>query len=174
MFSENYKMSEKEKSEHSDETIRKLKQNKNEIRIEMMNEIENTNSVRVECLLVTNYVESLLKDIMVVMTVSENSRKIARGTIVEILKDKRLITSEMATDIKKMFTIRDFFGHSMKIEECEKRSEEIIKGMDIPIRLRKRQHNWDKIDLTGKITSIALIILSTLDEVFENISIGID
>lgn len=167
-------MSEKEKSEHADDIIRKLKQNKNEIREEIMDEINTTTSVRAECLLVTNYVESLLRDIMVVMTVSDSSRKIARNTMVEILKDKLLLTSEMATDIKKMFLIRDSFGHSLKIAEVEQNCENIIKGMHIPIRLRARQDNWDKIDLTGKITSIALVMLNTLDEIFENISVGID
>ncbi len=161
-------MSEKEESAYN--VIIKLKENKEKIRSEMMEEINNCTSVRTECLLITNYVESLLKDIMVAITVSIKSRKIARDTIVEILKDKNLITAETATDIKKMFDIRDFFGHYMKITEAEKKSEELIKSMDITKKLRAMHPGWDEMELTGKITNIAVFMLNELDEIFDDVS----
>lgn len=167
-------MSQKEKAEQTDNTIKNLRETKEDIRLEMMDEIQNCTSVRAECLLVTNYVESILKDIMVVMTVSEKSRKIPRLVIVEILKDKKLLTPEMATDIKKMFNIRDFFGHNLKLVDAEMKCVSEIQGMNIPKSLRIQQSNWDNIDLTGKITSIALVMLNDLDTIFENISVGID
>jgi len=167
-------VSEREKYEHAEETIANLEKNRGEIIQELIEELNSITSVRTECLLLANYVDNTLKDIMVMMMVSNKARKIARNTIVAILEEKKLVSNEMANDIGKIFEIRDLFGHRMKISEAEKMTGELIETMFVVSKLKEEKKDWDKKDVSGKISDIALKLVQELNSIYSNIKAGVD
>jgi len=50
------------------------------------------------------------------------ARKIQRSIIVDVLEDRKLITAELAHDVRKIFDIRDHYAHKPSINEVNVRT----------------------------------------------------
>lgn len=108
----------------------KLKKQREIIQEEFLRAINDSSSFRVELLLLTNYVENVLKDCIVYLTKSLKARKIARNTINEILIERGVISKELFDDVNRIFKIRDLFGHNMRLSQIKKKAEPILEKMN--------------------------------------------
>jgi len=115
----------------------KLMENRKIIGKEYLEEINKNIGLRTEIFLLTNYVENLVKDCIVLLTRSEKARGISRNVILEILKEKEIINQEIFDDLKKIYQIRDQYGHSMRLSLAEKRIKPIVESMSVQPQIRK-------------------------------------
>jgi len=115
----------------------KLIENRKIIGKEYLEEINKNIGLRTEIFLLTNYVENLVKDCIVLLTRSEKARGISRNVILEILKEKEIINQEIFDDLKKIYQIRDQYGHSMRLSLAEKRIKPIVESMSVQPQIRK-------------------------------------
>ena len=92
-------------------------------------EIGDKMAFRTHSLLLTNYIENLIKDCIVIINKSHEARKIPRDTINKILYDRNYVDENTFNDVKRIFKIRDQFGHTLKMSSIEKRIEPIIDQM---------------------------------------------
>lgn len=127
----------------------------------MIDELNSISSTRAEILLLTNFVEYLLKDIIEEVLESNSARKIARSTVVDILTDKKMIENEIASDIKKIFEIRDFYAHNVEIDIADKKTDELIPNMSIVKNELDTRPEWES-DRGKKILLISNSILHKL------------
>lgn len=93
-------------------------------------EINLTKDARAEALLLTNYVESVLKDCIVLLFRSLKARGIPRKIMVSILEDKEIFEKSLAQDILRCFDIRDKYGHNISMDEIAKDVKSIFESMD--------------------------------------------
>ena len=150
----------------------KLIAERRKVEEELHDEFNEHGSVRSEGLLLTNWVDNLLKDCIVILTRSEKARSISRKVILEILVDKGHISNELAGDIKRINQIRDQFGHTMRRSLIEERIAPIIENMSTVRKLKNNFKNWDTtMPLSEKITVFSLDIINILNDIFYKIKI---
>ena len=149
----------------------KLIAERKKVEEELKEEFNDSGSVRSEGLLLTNWVDNLLKDCIVILTKSEKSRKIPRDVILKILLDRKFITKELADDIEKINQIRDQFGHTMRKSLIEERITPIIESMHLIKLLKDKFPEWDTWDNSQKLTIFSIYIIDTLNTVFYDIKI---
>ena len=121
---------------------------------------------RSEALLLTNYVENIVKDFIEVILESHKAREIGKNTIVDILLEKNIISYELAQDIKKIFDIRNQYGHTMRLLLIDERVETLIEKMEITKKL-KEKGKWEEYDVDEKILTIAFHIIGMLQDIFD-------
>ena len=136
---------------------------------EITNELEKSSSVRAEALMLTNYVENILKDCMVLLIGSKKARDMKRENILDILKEKKLLEQNMVEDVKKIFKIRDQFGHTMRLSLIVERIEPIIEKMEIVKLIKEQDATWDTWKIDEKVVGISFRIIGELQNVFTNI-----
>lgn len=124
---------------------------------EIMTELGNSKSERVEILLLTNSTESVLKDFVEVLLQTEEARRIPRELIVDILKDKKLIDDDTASDVKAIFKIRDAYAHRLSLKEANMSVEkQILPNMNcVKKELMPNVQGWEQRPLTQKILDVA-------------------
>jgi len=149
----------------------KLVAERKKVEEELKEEFNDSGSVRSEALLLTNWVDNLLKDCIVILTKSEKSRKIPRGVILKILLDRQFITKDFAEDIERINQIRDQFGHTMRKSVIEEKITPIIEKMNLTKDLRKTLPEWDNSSNHDKLTIFAISIIGSLNKVFYDIKI---
>lgn len=150
----------------------KLIAERKKVEEELHDEFNEHGSIRSEGLLLTNWVDNLLKDCIVILTRSEKARSISRKVILEILADKGHISNELAEDIKRINQIRDQFGHTMRRSLIEERIAPIIENMSTVRKLKNNFKNWDTtMPFSEKITVFSLDIINILNDVFYKIKI---
>jgi len=152
----------------------KLLEERKLVQEELKEEFNDSGSIRSEGLLMTNWVDNLLKDCIVILTKSEKSRKIPRKVIVEILLDKKFITKELADDMGRINEIRNLFAHTMRKSVIEEKITPIIESMNEIKDVKKEFTTWDKFENSEKLTVFSINIIETLNKVFTNIKIPAD
>lgn len=138
---------------------------------EFMKEIDDSSSFRAELLLLTNYVENVLKDLIVYLTKSLKARNIKRETINEILFERNIITDEIFDDVKRIFKIRDQFGHTLRISQIKERTEPILGKMNTSIQMIEADPEWGKLPLEIRLSAVARGIAIILDLTFRSLVI---
>jgi len=136
---------------------------------EFIKEIDDSSSFRVELLLLTNYVENVLKDCIVYLTKSLKARKIPRNTINEILLERDIIDKELFDDVKRIFDIRDLFGHNLRISQIKKKAEPILKQMNSAKKMIEADPEWSKLSLEEKLSGVSRGIAFVLDLRFRSL-----
>ena len=121
---------------------------------EVTDEINHFPTIRSEMLLVTNYVENILKDCIVCLTMSEHSRKISRNVIADILLDRNVISGDLFDDVKKIFKIRDQYGHSLRLSKIDEQIEPIILNLNIIKGFQQNFPDWDSLSTEDKFGKI--------------------
>ena len=135
---------------------------------DVLQEMGATNSFRVKALLLTNFIESLLKDFMEFLLKTEEGREIPRNLIVKILLDKKIINSEISKDIKHIFEIRDAYAHHLSLIQANAKIEkEILPKMKCVKHRSSQIPDWNKRDLDTKIIDVS-------DWVFANLLMDFD
>jgi len=140
-----------------------LEDKRNKVFAEVEDELNETGSFRSEALLITNYVEFVLKDIMEFLLKSKKARNVARDTVKEILKDRKIITEDQSKDIKKIFTIRDLFGHNLLINEIKTEVEKLIETMNVISVLHEANSDWNELNVDSKLSKIGVKMFNDLD-----------
>jgi len=133
---------------------------------EVVAELRENNSLRAESLILTNFIESVLKDIMEYDLQTKYARKISRQIIVDILYDKGILNEELKNDIKRIFNIRDLYGHNLSIPELQIEVEKIIATMNVTVALKGKIVVWDKLLANEQLSRVAIKIIPELDNVF--------
>jgi len=133
---------------------------------EIVQEMNQSSSIRTEGLLLTNYVDNLLKDCIVYLTRSKKSRKISRKVIRDILLEKGIINKALFDDLKRIEDIRDQYGHTMRLSVISDRIEPIIEKMEGTVELKKLNLTWDDFDTMQKLSKVSLKIVNELNTVF--------
>jgi len=125
-----------------------------EVYKEFIDEINETGSIRSETLLIFTFIESILKDIISLLLKSKAARRIARDRIVEILEENEVLNCYIGADIRKVFDIRDLYGHSLKKSVIEQQIRGIINTMFATEHLKEKfdknpkAKNWDDRNLS--------------------------
>ena len=136
---------------------------------EVNDEINHFLTIRSEMLLVTNYVENILKDCIVCLTRSEHSRKISREVIVNILLDRNVISEELFYDVKKIFKIRDQYGHSLRLSKIDEQIKPIILNLNIIKGFQNNFPNWDSMSIEDQFYKIIGLLNLQLKNCFSNL-----
>ena len=130
---------------------------------EFAEEFNSTNSIRTEALLLTNYIEWQLKNILEYILESKSARNIARKTIAKILEEKQVITSEIHSDVKRIFLIRDLFSHNLSRTEIEIETGIHIGKMYVAKFLKGRTTDWDNRNVYDKLADIFEVMSQYLE-----------
>jgi len=138
---------------------------------EITQEFNDTTSLRAEGLLLTNYVDNLLKDCIVYLFRSKESRGIDRKLIVRILHEKGIINDALRDDIRRIFDIRDQYGHTMRRTLIAERVEPILERMEVTKELKKLNPTWDTFETMEKLSKISISIISELEDAFSRMNI---
>lgn len=147
---------------------KKLSEDRIGVTEEYLEEINKNVGLRTEVLLLTNYVDNLLKDCIVMLTRSEKARSISRNTILEILKERKIISQEIFDDLKKINQIRDQYGHTMRLSLIEERIVPIIESMNVQTQIKEVIPEWDtKLTPMEKLRHLAIKMQVLLDDTFE-------
>ena len=149
--------------------VDKLLEDRKFIDEEITQELKNSSSLRTNSLLLTNFIENILNDCIVILHSSVESRGIPRHRIVKILKEKGYLDSELAKEIEKIFKIRDLFAHTMSLSSIIEQTESKIQEMHTTEIVKNRDHTWDTYVIDEKITAITFEIISKLQDVFDGI-----
>lgn len=150
---------------------RKLLDERKLVQEEVKEEFNDSGSVRSEGLLMTNWVDNLLKDCIVILTKSEKSRKIPRGVILKILLDREFISKELGQDIERINQIRDLFGHTMRKSVIEEKISPIVESMNQTKTLKDQFPDWEKWNSHERLTMFSIHIVGILNKVFFDIKI---
>ena len=129
---------------------------------EFLKELHESNSIRTGCLILTNYAENIIRNIISIEFQSLKIRKISRETIVDILYEKEILNKEAFDDFKRIFQIRDFYGHNMRLTEIDKEIAPIIDAMHQTKKTRKESPNWDDLTSHEKVKRISIPIMGFL------------
>ena len=162
----------KNNGNNSEFDIEKLIQERQLVDREITDELNYYPTSRIEGLLLTNYVENILKDCIVCLVKSKSARKISRQIINEILLDRKVIDSWMFEDVKKIFQIRDQYGHTMKLSVIDETIKPIMMKLTIASRLKKTLPEWDELPLDDKLSRITDSLILNLQICFENLLEG--
>ena len=134
---------------------------------EMVGEMNTITSSRAVSLLLTNMVEVVIKDCIEKLVGSEKARDIPRATIVKILENRQIITSEGAIDINQIFSIRDLYAHKISLNEADARAEVIMSNMKV-VQDRKPA-DWDSRDTARKILDTSDWFIFSLTQAYNMI-----
>ena len=135
---------------------------------EAIDEMNTSKSPRVEVLLLTNSIESILKDFMEFLLSSKQARQIPRETIVKILKEKKRISKELAHDVTLIFKIRDAFAHKISLNQANEYAEdEILPNLNCVKTESKKIPNYEIKPLHEKLIDVS-------DWVFANLIMEFD
>lgn len=93
-------------------------------------ELIETKNLREECLLLTNFMESNVKDVLELEIESNQARNIPRDRVLDILEEFELLKPSMVKDIRKFQKIRDVVAHEVVKAKVEKRIIELLNDMD--------------------------------------------
>ncbi len=137
--------------------------------MEVSDEINHWPTIRSEMLLSTNYVENILKDCIVCLTRSEYSRKISRDVIASILMDRDVIPEELFEDVKKIFKIRDQYGHSMRLSKIDNEIKPIVLKLNCIRGYQKNYSDWDELSDDEKFEKIIGFLNFCLQGCFEKL-----
>jgi len=144
---------------------------------EFLDEMNSTGSIRSETLLMYNYIENLLKDIITLQLESEMSRRIAKKTIVTILEENGTLNSYFAHDIRMIFQIRDLFAHNLRKSIIETEIPKILKIMFTTEHLIKefaknpKVANWEDRELHIQLSDIGIYIINKIQEDYKNVMV---
>ncbi|MGB6462763.1 MAG: hypothetical protein WBF38_00870 [Nitrosotalea sp.] len=142
---------------------------------EIIEELKNSKSPRIEILLATNYSEFILKNFMEFLLQSGEARRIPRDTITDILEDRKIIDKELADDIRKLFHIRDAYAHKPSLNEANEYVEkQVLPNLNCVKKESPKFTDWDKRPLTQKIFDACEWIFVHLDMRFHDIVEPID
>lgn len=140
---------------------------------EFVDEINETGSIRSETLLIFTFIESVLKDIISLLLKSKTARKIDRDRIVEILEENQVINCYIGADIRKVFDIRDLYGHSLKKSVIEQQIKGITNVMFTTEYLKEKfdadtnTRNWDDRDLSTQLSDIGLELITQMQQTYD-------
>lgn len=138
---------------------------------EIMDELNNSKSPRVEILLATNYTEFILKNFMEFLLQTKQAREIPRAIIVDILKDRKLISKELAYDIRQLFHIRDAYAHKPSMNEANEYVENhVLPKLNCVKKETPKVKDWEKRPLTKKISDSCEWIFVHLDIQFHDMA----
>ena len=130
---------------------------------EIIEELKTSKSPRVEILLATNYAEFILKDFMEFLLNTEKAREIPRKTIVDILEDGKLISKELAYDVRQLFHIRDAYAHRPSLSEANEYVEkEVLPNLNCVKMEASKVVGWKKRPLIQKIIATSQWIFISL------------
>jgi len=112
-----------------------------------------------------------LKDCIVFLTKSLKARKIARNTINEILLERDVIGKELFDDVKRIFDIRDLFGHNLRISQIKKEAEPILENMNTTKDMIEADPEWNKRPLEEKLSGVVRGVAIVLQLTFNKLVI---
>ena len=104
-----------------------------------------------------------MKDCIVYLTKSLKARDISRKTINNILLERGIIDDEIFGDVKRIFKIRDQFGHTLRISQIKERTEPILEKMHTVKQMIDVDPEWSKLPLEEKLSGVARGIAIVLD-----------
>ncbi len=139
---------------------------------EWLDEMNETGSIRSETLLIFTYIESVLKDIISLLLKSKSSRLISRDVIVKILEENKTLNCYIGADIRKVFDIRDLYGHNLRKSVIEKEVKGIINTMFTTEFLKKKfakdpkEQDWDKRHLSIQLSDIGIVLINQVNVIF--------
>jgi len=139
---------------------------------EFAEEINETGSVRSETLLIFTYIESILKDIISLKLKSKSARDISRDVIIKILEENQTLNCYIGADIRKVFDIRDLYGHNLKRSVIEKQIKGIIETMFTTEYLKKefaknpKAQNWEDRQLNIQLSDIGMKLINELSQLY--------
>lgn len=139
---------------------------------EWLDEMNETGSIRSETLLIFTYIESLLKDIISLLLKSKSSRQISRDVMVKILEENQTLNCYIGADIRKVFDIRDLYGHNLRKSVIERQVKGIINNMFTTEFLKKKfakdpkEQNWDKRHLSIQLSDIGITLINQVNDIF--------
>ena len=137
--------------------------------IEIMEELKNSKSSRIEILLATNYAEFILKNFMEFLLQSEKGRDIPRTIIIDILEDKKIIDKELANDVRKLFQIRDAYAHRLSLNKANEYVEkEVLPNLNCVKKESPKVTDWQKRPIIQKIYDACEWIFVHLDMRFHD------
>ncbi len=136
--------------------------------IHLWESVERT-SVRHEGLLMTNYVDNLLKDCIVLLFRSNNAWKISRDTILKILKERGYIDSIVFQDLLKLNKIRDLYGHTMRLSKIDERIKPIIENMNLVSEMKDMIPEWEDNDDHSNIWNLSMYMINIVNGIFDKI-----
>jgi len=175
-----------QRKEIIEERIKKIRKDKeffesdisverSEVYNEFLMEINETGSVRSETLLIFTFIESILKDIISLQLESKTARRISRDRIVEILEENEILNCYIGADIRKVFDIRDLYGHNLKKTVIEKEINNIINSMFTTEYLKDefaenpKAKNFDERDLGIQLSDIGMKLINELQKVYTSV-----
>lgn len=145
---------------------------RDEVYKELLDEINETGSIRSETLLIFTFIESILKDIISLLLQSKTARRFARDRIVEVLEENEVLNCYIGADIRKVFDIRDLYGHNLKKSVIEPNIKGIINTMFVSEHLKKKfddnpeAKNWDDRHLSIQLSDIGLELISQMQKIY--------
>jgi len=129
---------------------------------EFLHELNSSKDPRTKILLLGNYVDSLVKDLIQLIVDSKKARSIPRRHIREILKDLNIIDDDLYQDLKKIEDIRDYYGHHI-LSKANEESEKLITTLNIVNKiLVKKYPKWNEYNTSKKMTEIAKRVVGEL------------
>lgn len=136
---------------------KEIRKRQGEFSKEIMKELGNSKSPRVEILLLTNSIESVLKDFVEFLLQTEEARSISREIIVNILETRKSIPTDLAHDVRMIFKIRDAYAHRLSLNQINEIVEkQILPNMKcVQNVLIPNVPKWKERDLTRKILDVA-------------------
>src|SRR5574337_977963 len=144
-------------------------QRQEKMSLEIMDELKNTTSPRVEILLATNFVEMILKDFMYFLLKTETARDIPRDLIVDILVDRKILSMDFAKDVRAIFKIRDAYAHRLSFNEANQFVEkEILPKLYFLKQEIPKVADWEQRPLPKKIYDCSTWIFVHLRDNFHN------
>jgi len=159
----------KNKESNSGFDIEELIRERQLVDKEVIDELNHYPTTRTEALLLTNYVENIIKDCVAFLVKSNEARKIPRDTVKKILLDRGIIDMQTSKDIDRTFQIRDQYGHTMRLFRIENEIEPIMMKMNVVPQLRNKNPDWDKLEIDQRLTEITYAIIDNLQSCFQQL-----
>lgn len=137
---------------------------------EVMQELRDSKSARVEILLATNFVELILKDFMEFLLQTDEGRHIERKLIVDILESRCIISNKFASDIRQIFQIRDAYAHKLSLTQANDVAEKTLSKLNCVRDESIKFPNWSNRSLLQKTYDASEWIFVHLIMKFDEIS----
>jgi hypothetical protein len=115
----------------------------------------------------------VLKDIISLKLQSKTARKIARDRIVEILEENETLNCYVGSDVRKVFDIRDLFGHNLKKSVIENEVRKIIETMFVTDSLKKKfsknseAKNFEDRELHIQLSDIGIELINQVENIYK-------
>ncbi len=137
---------------------------RNEMQVEYDAEFNDTKNLREQCLLMTNFVESCVKDLLELKLESKTCRTIPLDKIIDVLKELKIINDNTGRDVRLFQKIRGHVAHKIKKSTLEKNINHEINLMHVRKIIAKNDHLHNTHPLEEQVFVIHLYLKHFLSE----------